>query len=275
MGTVLFDYEDAPHASSMLTTTTNVVGREVAYTNDDQPIHSGGAPAAFAQAIGARMRIDEVRLPHDPTTAFYTFAYDSEARVRSVTNARTTAPGPGVWTYYPNSGRSMMRDPAGWKSYEYYDLDGRLIASNNGRTVSETWYDGIGRTRESRAGFTFYDVYRDQVGQTFYDANHNAVISRALPIVGHTGAHLSTSSVLDSVAQYNYSAFPSLVTREIDGNGNGVNYCYQSTQAAHCSGVQVDGADGLLRGVFGEEGEETLTDYDSAGRITRVRVRAD
>lgn len=249
-----------------LTGVTDVSGAVTTYRYIDLPV-PGTLPVGV---LAHRVRLAELYLPHAPSTAFFTFGYDPEARTTTVRNAR-----PATWSYFAAGGaRGLTRDPNGWESFAYYNENGWKTGGLNARAIyTHLVHDGAGRPVAedvSHRNHAYTGVYTRRAYA--YDENGNRVLERQLARINNsTGAPLS-STVLEAVREFTYPNFPSLVTREIDPNGEAVRYCYNASQSG-CSAVQSAGHDGLLRGAYGAEGEETLTDYDGYGRVTRVRAR--
>jgi YD repeat-containing protein len=87
--------------------------------------------------------------------------------------------------------------------------------------------------------------------------------------------------VIESVTIYGYQPFAAagidteLPTESYDPNGAVTRYCYElGANPCHDATLIDDPTppDGLLRAVFGPEGEASYTKYDEHGRVTEQRT---
>jgi YD repeat-containing protein len=262
--------------SSTLTSATNLEGEVTGYRYTDFAYPVSGTALVPFGVMGSRVRLSEVRMPHDPGSAFYTFGYDSEARTRSVTNARSQA-----WQYFSGeSARGRSLDPLDWENVEYYDWWGRTFATlSEAGIVTTRQLDRLGRVTASDLGTssTFPNARKTRE-ESYYDAFGNTVLSRTLPRTYGNGTPFAGDPI-DTVTEFGYPDFPTLPTLSIDPLGHQSLTCYAPGQTdpaglSRCAQVQtpVNNPDGLPRGTFGPSGEVALYDYDQYGRLTRERV---
>jgi YD repeat-containing protein len=253
---------------------TDARGRVFTYTYLIQSQWGGSLSGPTARRA-EQVLLTEIRLPHAPTTPFFTFGYDEFGRLVTVTDADgdTTTYGVG------EGARGMVRDPLGNEAWSYFDQDGRNIASVSPRGILSTSdFDGIGRTLESRISEVAWSPSRYEARSSqAYDQYNNVISQIAHPQTDSNGVPL-TDPAITSTTQYNQTGRPTWPTRQIDAAGQATVTCYSTaTNEPECAGLPAGSLDnndrgGLPRAVLGPEGELTLLDYDALGRPTRTRT---
>jgi YD repeat-containing protein len=262
-----------------LVSATDILGNVTTYQYDfDFPV----ANTVFAGGIYQdRDLLTSLRLPHDPNNNFISITYTDEGRTQSVAerDGHTTQ-------YFVAAGsRARSRNPAGTDSFSYYDRDGRQFANQIIRAswarhqdrVIRNHFDAWGRTTYTEGGYVEDLDYLADRNETYYDQLSNTVLTRSLGGTNASGVPLTTN-VLETVTEYGYAPFPNLPTVQIDSNGNATTTCYERTTVAPCNSNSIQDPtvpDGLPRATYGAEGEESLIEYDSLGRVTRQRVRIE
>ncbi|MFJ1746962.1 putative T7SS-secreted protein [Streptomyces sp. NPDC088116] len=135
----------------------------------------------------------------DPDGGHYAFTYDTELRLKQVTNPQGL-----TWSYvYDPAGRLTSETDFNGRSLSYtYDAAGRLTSRTNGagETLRFT-RDALGRTTATSADDGTETVHAyDAVGRLIRAANPNAEIHREYDAVGR----LVTESVDDRASTYSY-----------------------------------------------------------------------
>ena len=209
-----------------------------------------------------------IRLPHAPNSNFLTFEYDRYARITGVVDAnghRTTHLHAEGWS-------ASTRDPLGAQYYSYFDRDGRMFAEvTPAMDVTYTQYDTYGRPISSQRGSINLSPQFSMRVESYYDRSGNIVLNSVLGGTDDLGQPL-VHAPHNELFEYAYPSFPSLITAETDARGHTTRYCYSSVNPG-CNNLGLPASnDGLLRAVLGPEGEQTLTDYDQYGRVTRIRT---
>jgi RHS repeat-associated protein len=261
------------HNDRQLDNVTDPEGNTFSYVYDTQYVWSApGMSGTPSMRLDELILLTEVRLPHAPTSAFFTFDYDEFGRLLTVTDADgdTTAYGIG------EGARGLVTDPAGNASWSFFDQDGRNIASINARTVlSRTVYDGIGRPTETFFAPASYieAAYRDRA--TFEYDHFNNQIEATRQVRTNTSGSVLSGTATTTLTAYNEPSLPTLPTRSTDARGNSDVTCYSTlTNEAGCDTHASDSniRGGLPQAILAASGEVTELSYGVFGLLVETRT---